>query len=226
MTRRVSSCSRDKSRIQPDSTNTHPANYWQRQCWHKAWSGKNAVVKRIMSGDRPYLIPFGVFDPHKHQSGLLVAEYVQQNAAAWAGTRVLELGTGCGVIAGALYDAGADVVATDVSRFAVETAVGNLVGTTVDVRRGDLFDPVRSDRFDTIVMNPPYEIGWSLRPRYRSPDLLERIAAEWRRFADRLVLAFPTDSAEILDEVGLDLHLVDCLESGGRELGIFSHPAP
>ena len=90
----------------------------------------------------------------------------------------------------------------------------------------DSFDPVRGERFDAIVMNPPYEIGWSLRPRYRSPDLLERIAAEWRRFADRLVLAFPTDSAEILDEVGLDLHLVDCLESGGRELGIFSHPAP
>ena len=151
-----------------------------------------------------------------------MAEYIQRNEAEWAGTRVLEIGTGCGVIAGALHDAGADVVATDVSRFATETAAGNLVGTTVDVRRGDLFDPVRGERFDTVVMNPPYEIGRSLRPRYRSPDVLERLAAEWPNFADQLVLAFPTDSADVLDELRFDLHLIDRLESSGRELGIFS----
>ena len=71
-------------------------------------------------------------------------------------------------------------------------------------------------------MNPPYEIGRSLRPRYRSPDVLERLAAEWPNFADQLVLAFPTDSADVLDELRFDLHLIDRLESSGRELGIFS----
>ena len=180
------------------------------------------MVRRIVFAERGYLIPFGVFDPAKHQSGLLVAEYIERNAAEWAGARVLEIGTGCGVIAGALHDAGADVVATDVSRFAVESAAGNLVGTTVDVRHGDLFTPVEGEHFGTIVMNPPYEIGWSLRPRYRSPDVLESLAAEWLTFADRLALAFPTDSAEVLDDLGFDLHLVDRLESSGRELGIYS----
>ena len=94
--------------------------------------------------------------------------------------------------------------------------------TSVELRRGDLFDPVRGERFDTIVMNPPYEVGRSLRPRFRSPDVLERLAAEWPIFADRLVLAFPTDSADVLDEVGFELHLIDCLKSSGRELGIYS----
>lgn len=179
-------------------------------------------MKRIVFGGRPYLIPIGVFDPHKHESGLLVARYVQGSAAEWDGTRVLEIGTGCGLIAGALHDAGAEVVATDVSRFAVEASKGNLVQTSVELRCGDLFDPVEGERFDTIVINPPYEIGRSLRPRYRSPDILERTAAQWRNFADRLVLAFPTDSAELLDAAGFDLELIDRLESTGRELGIYS----
>ena len=110
------------------------------------------MVKRIVFAERGYLIPFGVFDPAKHESGLLVAEYVQRNEADWADTRVLEIGTGCGLIAGALHDAGAEVVATDVSRFAIETATGNLVHTSVELRRGDLFDPVRGERFNTCLL--------------------------------------------------------------------------
>ncbi len=180
------------------------------------------MVKRIVFAGRPYLVPIGVFDPHKHESGLLVAEHIEATAADWAGQRVLELGTGCGLIAGALHDAGAEVVASDISRFAIEAAKGNLAQTSVDVRRGDLFEAVRGEKFDTVVMNPPYEVGWSLRPRYRSPDVLERVAAEWSNFADRLVLAFPIDSAELLDEIGFDLHLTARLKSSGRELGIFS----
>jgi len=179
-------------------------------------------VKRIVFDGRGYLVPIGVFDPDKHLSGLLVAEYVQQHRAEWLGTRVLELGTGCGVIAGALHDAGADVVATDVSRLAIEAAKGNLAQTSVEVRRGDLFEPVGDLRFDTIVMNPPYEIGRSLRPRYRSPDVLERVATQWSDFADRLVLAFPVDCAHVLDEAGFNLTLIDQLSSTGRELGIFT----
>ena len=179
-------------------------------------------MKRIVFAGRPYLVPIGVFDPDKHQSGLLVAEHIQDSAADWSDQRVFEVGTGCGLIAGALHDAGAKVVASDISRLAVEAAKGNLAQTAVDVRRGDLFDTVQGEHFDTIVMNPPYEIGWSVRPRYRSPDVLERMVAEWPDVAARLVLAFPTDSAELLEAVGFDLHLIARLESRGRELGIFS----
>ena len=183
---------------------------------------ETVMVKRIVFAERGYLVPLGVFDPDMHLSGLLVAQYVQRNATEWTGTRVLELGTGCGLVAGALHDAGAEVVATDVSRFAVEAAKGNLVQTSVDVRAGDLFEPVAGERFNTIVMNPPYEVGWSMRPRYRSPDVLERLAAQWREYGDRLILAFPTDDAEILEALGFELSLAERLESSGRDLGIFS----
>ena len=105
---------------------------------------------------------------------------------------------------------------------AVEAAKGNLAKTSVDVRYGDLFAPISGERFDVIVSNPPYEIGRSLRPRYRSPDVLQRLSVEWRDFADQLVVAFPTDSADLLVELGFNLHLVERFDSVGRELGIFS----
>ena len=179
-------------------------------------------MKRIVFGDRPYLVPLGVFDPVKHQSGLLVARYVHDSASTWADKRVLEVGTGCGLLAGVLHDCGADVTATDVSRWAVEAARGNLVNTSVDVRRGNLFEPVARERFDIVVTNPPYEIGRSLRPRYRSPDILARIADQWSTVADRLVMAFPVDSEDVLVEVGFELRLLEVLESTGRHLGIWS----
>ena len=160
-------------------------------------------------------------NPGKHQSGALVADYLQRNANDFAGTRVLEIGTGSGLLAAVLHDAGATVVATDISRLAVEAARGNLAGTNVDVRLGDLFDPVAGERFDIIVSNPPYEVGSSLRPRYRSADLLERLAATWREYGDQLVLAFPTDAADQLEQLGFTLTLSERLRSTGRELGIY-----
>ena len=179
------------------------------------------TVKRIAFADRSFLVPFGVFNPVKHQSGALVADYLQRNANDFAGTRVLEIGTGSGLLAAVLHDAGATVVATDISRLAVEAARGNLAGTNVDVRLGDLFDPVAGERFDIIVSNPPYEVGSSLRPRYRSADLLERLAATWREYGDQLVLAFPTDAADQLEQLGFTLTLSERLRSTGRELGIY-----
>ncbi len=179
-------------------------------------------MKRFDFGDRPYLVPVGVFDPAKHLSGLLVAEYLQHNPENWPGKRVLEIGTGCGLLAGVLHDSGAQVTATDISRWAVEAARGNLAQTSVDVLRGDLFEPVAGEHFDVLVTNPPYEVGRSLRPRYRSPDVLERLAVEWNNFADQLVMAFPVDSEDLLAEVGFELDLVDRLDSPGRQLGIWA----
>jgi len=153
---------------------------------------------------------------------MLVAHALASEGDRWEnGVAVLELGTGCGLLSGVLHDLGASVVATDVSTIACRCARHNLANTAVDVRCGDLFAPVEGERFDAIVMNPPYEIGRSLLHRYSSPAVLERLAAQWRTFADQLVLAFPTDSSDVLVEVGFDLVLTDRLSSPGRELGIF-----
>jgi len=170
-------------------------------------------------GERSYRIDRGVFHPEKHLSGLVFADFLRKRD--WANNRIVELGTGCGLLAGVLADGGADVVAIDVSAAAVECARANLADTSVDVRLGDLLEPVRGERFDLIVTNPPYEVGRSLRPKYRSPDFLERLASQWPTVADQLILAFPTDSADALVDLGFDVQLIARIESAGRELGVF-----
>jgi release factor glutamine methyltransferase len=76
--------------------------------------------------------------------------------------RILDLCTGSGVIAVSLareYPA-AQVVATEVSppaaALARRNAERNAVADRVDIREGDLFAPVRGERFDVIAANPPY----------------------------------------------------------------------
>jgi release factor glutamine methyltransferase len=74
--------------------------------------------------------------------------------------RILDLGTGSGIIAVtlALEKPAARVMAVDVSPEALEMARGNAerLGARVDFRPGSWFDPVTGGRFDLIVSNPPY----------------------------------------------------------------------
>lgn len=75
------------------------------------------------------------------------------------GARALDVFTGSGVIAVAAGQQGArSVTAVDVSRRAALCARvnGRLNGTRVRGLRGDLFEPVRGERFDLITANPPY----------------------------------------------------------------------
>jgi len=84
--------------------------------------------------------------------------------------KVLDLGTGCGILAlRAAADAGF-VIATDKNGRALEFVRFNasLNGVSnVDCREGNLFDPVAEERFDRIVCNPPYVISPSGRYVFR-----------------------------------------------------------
>ncbi|RPF26513.1 DUF7059 domain-containing protein [Georgenia muralis] len=74
--------------------------------------------------------------------------------------RSLDLGTGCGVQAlHAARHSGA-VVATDISRRALEFARFNadLAGVRLDLRAGSMLEPVAGERFDLVVSNPPFVI--------------------------------------------------------------------
>lgn len=76
--------------------------------------------------------------------------------------RILDLGTGSGAIAIALATElpHAEITATDLSEPALQIAAANAdhLHTRERIRflRGDLFEPVASERFDLIVSNPPY----------------------------------------------------------------------
>jgi release factor glutamine methyltransferase len=76
------------------------------------------------------------------------------------GERVLELGTGCGLLAILAAEAGAHVIATDINPAALECARANAtthgVADRINFRLGDLFEPVVGERFDLVIFNPPY----------------------------------------------------------------------
>ncbi|WP_320778338.1 HemK2/MTQ2 family protein methyltransferase [Streptomyces sp. CRN 30] len=97
----------------------------------------------------------GVYAPQDDTS-LLTDALAEEPLAP--GARVLDVGTGSGALALAAARRGARVTAVDVSRRAVATARLNalLAGVRVRAVRGNLFAPVRDDRFDLILANPPY----------------------------------------------------------------------
>lgn len=86
---------------------------------------------------------------------------IVENLDVEEGEKVLEIGTGCGIISVLVAKSGGIVVATDVSSEALECARKNAelydVGKRIDLREGDLFDPISSkEKFDLIIFNPPY----------------------------------------------------------------------
>lgn len=76
---------------------------------------------------------------------------------------VLEIGTGCGIIALECARHGADVICTDINPYAIKLAERNYnknkdkLDGVIDFRCGDLFSVLRKDeKFDVIIFNPPY----------------------------------------------------------------------
>ncbi|GHF28505.1 methyltransferase [Streptomyces mashuensis] len=98
----------------------------------------------------------GVYAPQEDSA--LLAQALRQEGPL-PGARVLDVGTGTGVLAITAARAGAErVVAVDVSRRAVLTARLNavLARQRVHVVRGDLLAPVAGERFDLVLANLPY----------------------------------------------------------------------
>lgn len=106
-------------------------------------------------------------------------------------TRVLEIGTGTGAIAVAAARLTNQVIATDVSPFAVKCATKtvtlNSARHRVKIRQGDLFAPVLGESFDIILFNPPYfalkpnswdATAWSAGSNF---DLITRFLSEARQ---------------------------------------------
>jgi len=74
---------------------------------------------------------------------------------------VLDLGTGCGVQSLFAARRAQRVVATDLSSRALDLAAATFALSgigTVELRHGDLYEPVAGERFDRIVSNPPFVI--------------------------------------------------------------------
>jgi release factor glutamine methyltransferase len=161
----------------------------------------------------PFKMRRGVFIP-RPETEILVETVVAKTKADGVRTgRILDIGTGSGVIAISLAKCLMPdlVVATDISLEAVETAGENAILNRVDtVTRfviGDRLDPVRRDHmvgFDVVTCNPPYiETGEipELQPEVR--DFEPRAALDGGpdglRFIDGIVPGIPS----VLNEGGL-----------------------
>lgn len=116
--------------------------------------GEAAFRELHLQVDPRVLIP-------RPETELLVDEVLRW-ADGRSGLDVLDVGTGSGAIALSLAVEGrfSRVVATDLSSDALSVARSNHARiapeTPVDFREGNVYDPVRGDRFDMIVSNPPY----------------------------------------------------------------------
>lgn len=95
----------------------------------------------------------------------------------------LDLGCGAGILGAVATGHARRVVATDVNSRAVAFSRFNLALNGlehVECREGSLFEPVRRERFDQIICDPPFVLSPAHTFLYRDggPDLTRRIVAE------------------------------------------------
>jgi len=174
----------------------------------RAWLRRRVgrlLIERV-DGTSVIVLP-EVFNPAVFRTSVQLLRAV--DAHVQPGDRVLDLGTGSGVAAVRAALRGAQVTATDVNPEAVRcariNALLNRVDDRIDVREGDLYEPVEGQRFDVVLCNPPFFRG---RPRHlrdvawRSEHFLERLASGLDAAltpAGRALVVFSSDG----DEQGL-----------------------
>ena len=105
---------------------------------------------------KEFIISPGVFSP----KGTFASELLAKNLIVNEGDIVLDLGTGIGIQAIMAAKKAKNVIATDVNKKAVvcssENVRRNHLENKIEVREGDLFQPVKHDKFNLIIWNPPY----------------------------------------------------------------------
>lgn len=111
--------------------------------------------KRIFHRDLAFYVLEDVYEPA--EDTFLLAE----NLAVKESDLVLDMGTGCGILAVLAAKKAEKVVAVDLNPHAVRCSKLNAeihgVVDKVDVRLGDLFKPInKNEKFDVIVFNAPY----------------------------------------------------------------------
>jgi release factor glutamine methyltransferase len=131
----------------------------------------------------PVVVTPSVFNPKSLRTGAFFAAHIDSRVVG-GDAQVLDMGTGSGVCALAAARFARRVVAVDINSAAVRCAEMNALlnhrEQRIEVRHGDLFTPVREERFDLILFNPPFLRGIPRDDRdraWRSNDVAERFAA-------------------------------------------------
>jgi release factor glutamine methyltransferase len=111
--------------------------------------------RKFFFGDYTFLVDENVYEPA--EDTLLFAE----NLGVKEGERVLDVGTGCGIIGIIAAKNASEVVAVDVNPYAVRCAKKNAMLNDARIKMafaiGDLFAPLtKRARFNLILFNAPY----------------------------------------------------------------------
>ncbi len=155
------------------------------------WWVASDLGELAVGGPLPVDHVLGVGGASTTLAGILIGEPVD---------RVLDLGTGCGIIALHAARTARHVVATDVSARAIAFArfTAALSGVDrIEFRLGDLFEPVAGERFDRVVSNPPFVIT----PRADGVPSYEY--RDGGRVGDAIVEAVVRGAAEVLVPGGI-----------------------
>ena len=146
----------------------------------------------------------------------LVETVLNKDSADAPSKRVLDLGTGSGVIAISLAVQRPewDIVATDISEDALAVAAKNAemheCPAQVCFLNGDLFEPVGAQKFDWILCNPPYvksteQETLSADVRVHEPDIALFAGADGLAVIRRLIAEAPDSLApngKLIFEIG------------------------
>jgi release factor glutamine methyltransferase len=171
-------------------------------------SRKSLFVSPILSFLRMKYDPSQVYSPEADTVLLLEAA----RAETRPGDRVLEVGTGSGLIASEIAKI-SRVVATDINPHAVIAARD----AGMDVVRTDLFAGIRGP-FDLILFNPPY---LPTRPEERTDDWLE-YALDGGESGRVVIERFARDAGQILAPGGRILLLVSSITGPGETERLFA----
>jgi len=131
----------------------------------------NPPTFKYKAADKYFWLREGVRPPNSFTVHILKYSKVKR------GETVLDLGTGCGILAVFAADQAAKVIATDIEQAAVENARENVqrhgVEHIVEVRQGDLFAPVEGESFDVMYVTLPFPFRhetesqlWQLHERF------------------------------------------------------------
>lgn len=161
--------------------------------------------------DMRFIVMPSVFNPKVPRTGEFLASQINSQLLN-GDSEILDMGTGSGVCAVFAAKHARRVVAVDINAAAVRcagiNALLNHVEHKIDVRQGDLFEPVRDERFDAILFNPPFVHADSRDDRdraWRSNDVAPRFAAGLSTYLKPggyalVVLSTFGDAREFLEE--------------------------
>jgi release factor glutamine methyltransferase len=111
--------------------------------------------KKVYFKNHVFMVDEQVYEPA--EDTFLLAERL----AVTEDDAVLDVGTGCGILAVLAAEKAKRVVAVDVNPYAIECASKNAqtngVEDRIDFRQGDLFQPIKqNENFNLILFNSPY----------------------------------------------------------------------